>query len=146
MNFKIRDRKPGMKMKKHSVYCAIALFAWAIAAQCAGSLEPHAAMSQVPSEQENVQLNWSNALPARVAGKIEECAQYRLCIISNATSRSRVSHYVYGSLREELSRHKGRFAIVFGKELSDAKNPWKKHLLVEKIYRIGDEPAGGFVR
>ncbi|MCX7679597.1 MAG: hypothetical protein N2316_10315 [Spirochaetes bacterium] len=130
--------------KKLIVPFALAILLTCVVLKCTGNgRQP---VSQPTAKNSSESFDWSLAFPVRVYGKIEECAEGRCCIISNMKSRSRVSHYIYGNLAGELEKHKGRFALVIGKELPDPKNSWKKHLLVEKIDRISDESPKGFLK
>ncbi len=115
------------------------------AAGCAGAV----VSTESPTSATGARVfspDWTKAAPARVSGRIWECSDGKLCLISVPKSGARVSYYLFGEKRDELDENYGRYSTVTGKVLPDAGNEWRKYLLVEKIISMSDYPPAGYFR
>jgi hypothetical protein len=73
----------------------------------------------------------------KIEGKIEKGIDNLICIVKNWESKSRVSYYIYGKYKEELSKKIGKIVKVSGIVIND-KSPWTKDFMVYSIIEIKD--------
>jgi len=95
---------------------------------------------QSPGIVENI--DWSSAKMQIITGKIMHGKDNKICIVSKWYSRSRISFYVYGIHKNNLTDNINKFVRIKGWVLTDVSrmNPWTRKVLVESILKISNEP------
>ncbi len=87
---------------------------------------------------------WDNAIEKTIVGKIET-GDKKIFVVEKWDSKSRVSYEVFGDLAKELEPHIDKYAKVKGlvPRADEETINWSKHILVQEIIEIYENPPTG---